>query len=523
MPPVEEIASKQLHPNKSNEYANQLNISKRSNSLEYISLQDKGPFGNDHHEGGEYIDHHDLHNQPTSSTAYLELEEASQTDHSNVNSQIEEYYSRINYASIRHKETQRKRLIALAVIVALLIAVLLLGAFINRKRTTDSSSLLYNEESVLSLSRKHCTADTETSTRNACRADFVRNMTREAFGLYRQFAWGAEGLAPVAGQPTFGRYLQYPGVSIVAAMSTFAAMDLQEELAIGEEWITTKMNVSECTRQMRPKDVVTEYIGGLLSAYVIGGGKKAVFLERAREFLQGLEPATNPSTGMLIYLYDSRTRVVRDHSWNKIASVGFQQTELIFLANLTADLQLMDRLANVRKLMTNITTTTTVDGHHHRLPPSQVNVTTGEAIFDTVPILFEDNIDFFYDMLRSYIQRGRQDRSLLQLYTEAVNRTLQAEMFKLMPNGLLYVREYDSKSGRHSFGMSHLACQLGAMLAIGARELRAVNKNATADQHLQLAVNITETCYQTANGTKTQLLPGTFMQNVTINANGLLT
>ncbi|XP_017494618.1 PREDICTED: mannosyl-oligosaccharide alpha-1,2-mannosidase IA-like [Rhagoletis zephyria] len=343
-------------------------------------------------------------------------------------------------------------------------------------------------------------------------------MTQEAFRLYREFAWGAEGLAPIAQQPTIGRNMQYPGVSIVAVMSTFAVMDLQEEWIIGEEWITTKMNVSECTQQVRPKDVITQYIGGLLSAYALCGKKKTVFLDRAREFLENLEPAINPSTGMLIYMYDNKKRVVSDHSWNIIGSVGFQQTELIFLANLTADLQLMDRLTNVQKLMSNITT---VDDH--RLPPNRVNVTTGAAISSTLRTFFEHNIDFCYDMLRSYIQRDRQDRSLLQLYTEAVDNTLKAGMFKLMDNGLLYVREYDSKSKRHSFGMSHLACQLGAMLAIGARELKAINRTATADQHFQLAVNITETCYQAANGTKTKLLPGTFMQNVTIKAIGLLT
>ncbi len=69
--------------------------------------------------------------------------------------------------------------------------------------------------------------------------------------------------------------------------------------------------------------------------------------------------------------------------------------------------------------------------------------------------------------------------------------------------------------------MYESSCLLGGMLALGARELQKTN-SSKFPLHWQLAINITDTCYQTAHKTKTKLLPYKFTHNNIIMAQGTL-
>ncbi|KAH9397308.1 hypothetical protein TYRP_003618 [Tyrophagus putrescentiae] len=75
--------------------------------------------------------------------------------------------------------------------------------------------------------------------------------------------------------------------------------------------------------------------------------------------------------------------------------------------------------------------------------------------------------------------------------------------------GRLYVQDYDFKKKLilEDKGMDGSACQLGAMLALGAQQQ---TNRSTKRLHMQLAINITETCYQAAMATTVKMVPKRF-------------
>lgn len=151
----------------------------------------------------------------------------------------------------------------------------------------------------------------------------------------------------------------------------------------------------------------------------------------------------------------------------------------------------------------------------------------------------EDARDFYFNMIRSYIQGGSVDQELLGLYTKAIETFTRMEMFKKLGDGRVYVREFDTKTHLHAYGMDEAASQLGSMLALGARELllRAEsfpftesnsNKSEgsisrTYRKHWQLAISVTETCYQAAMATVAKLVPTRFTVNRTIAVDAWVT
>ena len=387
-------------------------------------------------------------------------------------------------------------------------------------------------------SRELCSAEPTTfcseekwpskSERLACRRSFVRNMTREAFSVYRKYAWGAPAVKPNFRVPAYGVNFLFPGATIVGAMSTLWTMGLRREWRAGRQWITKQLHSAAFTENVRTVDLVTNYLGGLLSAYFLSG--EEVFLNRSLELMYGvLEPAAfSPSTGMLVRQFVPRTgQTSPNDTTNYISFIGFQQPELILLANLTTDKsrsqKIAKRLLQVRRLLVEKSWQSNSSG----LFLDQLNLTSGEPVGSEVSL---DNAAYLYNALNSYIQLGRGDGALLQLYTDAVNASLRAGMFRLVASGsennstnTMVVLSLDAATGKEAkVGMTDFHCQLGGMLALGARELLLVNSSLYR-MHLQLAVELAETCYQEATATRTGLMPQHFwLKDPRVAARGVL-
>ena len=220
---------------------------------------------------------------------------------------------------------------------------------------------------------------------------------------------------------------------------------------------------------------------------------------------------------MLPFQYNVKQRKTVE-SQNYIASIGFQRPELIYLANLTRNernksLELADHLVRIRS------TIQSVERHYGGLYLNQVDSATG-APSNIYSSMLVWATDFYYNMLRSYIQLSRRDRSLLEMYSTAVNTVQRKGLFLLSSDNNnsnnsssstgqhLYHLTYNSKTLQHYFGIDESGCALGRLFALGARELQQVNTASKhSRQHLQLAVNITESCYFTANATPAKMLP----------------
>ncbi len=343
-----------------------------------------------------------------------------------------------------------------------------------------------------------------------CRQAFVRNMTLEAFHAYKRYAWGAAELGPLSKAPSRTRLRAYPGLSIVDAMSTLWLMDLKEAWAEGLHWIERSMPPysSSLNRTLRVKEAVVDALGGLLSAYALSS--EPVLLEKAMEVYLMLDhsEAFNRNTSFLAFkINPARGREVSmAFSYNKLASVGFEQSELIWLAHLTRNRRLQRRLAQIRSRLVGIGRQTSA------LYPSLLELGNGTATKDSVVSLSEDSRDFYYNMVRALMQRGGResgDKELLLMYNTAIEAMQRRKMFEMACDGRLYVRDYDFKKRLilEDKGMDGSACQLGAMLALGAQQQ---TNRSTKRLHMQLAINLTETCYQAAMATTVKMVPKRF-------------
>ena len=111
------------------------------------------------------------------------------------------------------------------------------------------------------------------------------------------------------------------------------------------------------------------------------------------------------------------------------------------------------------------------------------------------------------------MQRGEGgesgDKELLLMYNTAIEAMQRRKMFEMACDGRLYVRDYDFKKRLilEDKGMDGSACQLGAMLALGAQQQ---TNRSTKRLHMQLAINLTETCYQAAMATTVKMVPKRF-------------
>ena len=72
-------------------------------------------------------------------------------------------------------------------------------------------------------------------------------------------------------------------------------MGLKAEFERGKRWVEGKLDFDEIDRNMEVFDSVTEYMGGLLSAYSLTGDE--MFARKAKEIADALAPAYNTSTG----------------------------------------------------------------------------------------------------------------------------------------------------------------------------------------------------------------------------------
>lgn len=98
-----------------------------------------------------------------------------------------------------------------------------------------------------------------------------------------------------------------------------------------------------------------------------------------------------------------------------------------------------------------------------------------------------------------------KDDKYRELYDKSVEGIISKLVFKAQGN--TFIAEH--RGGAQSQKMDHLVCFLGGLLALGAR-------GKTKDRDMQLAKEITETCYKMYKNTALGLSPET----ITFNQNG---
>ncbi|KAI2811336.1 hypothetical protein BLOT_002510 [Blomia tropicalis] len=152
--------------------------------------------------------------------------------------------------------------------------------------------------------------------------------------------------------------------------------------------------------------------------------------------------------------------------------------------------------------------------------PHQMNITRFIGLIDQMNPL-EDSftellkLDFYYTLIRLYLQSGDRDHWLLYTYQQLIEHIEQHRK----SDSLFFVKLYDEKLKRQREVMYDAASYVGGMLALGSdaiKRLERFNKQNVmklkkhSDRHMWMAQQLTEKIHQAASSTKTGLIPSAF-------------
>lgn len=312
---------------------------------------------------------------------------------------------------------------------------------------------------------------------------------KHAWNGYKKYAWGHDHLRPISKtyQDWFGL-----GLTIVDSIDTMYILGLDEEYQESKSWIAEKLNF-EHNKDVNLFETTIRILGGLLSVFHLS--QDNLFLQKAIDLGNRLLPSFKTSSGIPYSDVNIKTGHAHAPAWGQdssVSEVSTIQLEFRDLSRLTKD--------NKYEL-----TSFKVSEHIHLqakkegLVPMFINAETGR-FRSTSTITLGARADSYYEyLLKQWIQTGRSIDWLRDDYAEAVDGMLHLLVKKSQPNNLVFVGEL--LSGR-SFSpkMDHLVCYLPGTLALG-------HHYGLPDTHLQLAIQLMETCYQMYATTDTFLSP----------------
>ena len=110
----------------------------------------------------------------------------------------------------------------------------------------------------------------------------VKEIFTTAYATYKEKAWGHDDLAPLSGG--FNDPRNGWGATVIDALSTMAVMGLDDLFEEGVEF-ATKIDFSDSKTDdtVSVFETTIRYVGGLLSAYELGGKKEHALIDRAQE------------------------------------------------------------------------------------------------------------------------------------------------------------------------------------------------------------------------------------------------
>lgn len=150
----------------------------------------------------------------------------------------------------------------------------------------------------------------------AKQAKQVRDVYREAWRTYCQFAFGADQLRPVSGKPTtFYLNDRSTGLTIFEAIDTLWLMGLDTQVEVARKWIAEEFSPA-IPGQISVFETTIRLMGGLLAGYHVTRDPK--LLGRAVELGDRLLPAFNSPTGIPYQRVDLATGAV----WGPGTAIG---------------------------------------------------------------------------------------------------------------------------------------------------------------------------------------------------------
>ncbi|KAJ3101314.1 hypothetical protein HDU96_010055 [Phlyctochytrium bullatum] len=345
----------------------------------------------------------------------------------------------------------------------------------------------------------------EASREDREKLDAIREMMLHAWNGYKTYAWGADEVRPVSGQP-LNWYTPHSLLSTpVDALDTLHLMNLTAEYEAAKELVLTKLDMAKVDEKINLFETTIRVVGGLLGAYEMDPDER--YIAKARECLELFWPAFETPTGMPLNYINVVRKKAEDHSHGTgtvlLSEVGTIQLEWQYMSDITGD----DRYA--KKALFVYEQLRSMNWPIKGLYKKRFNPSTLEASkYGAYEYGVGGETDSFYEyMLKTHISTG--DPRYLEMYEETVG-AMEKHMIIKGADDHLFIPDAVQNTGIANFHYEsffpHLGCYLGGLFSTSAKYV----KKLSPARMMELGAAITDTCFQSYEHTKSGLGPETF-------------
>uniref|UniRef100_UPI0037E9AB3E endoplasmic reticulum mannosyl-oligosaccharide 1,2-alpha-mannosidase n=1 Tax=Semicossyphus pulcher TaxID=241346 RepID=UPI0037E9AB3E len=329
----------------------------------------------------------------------------------------------------------------------------------------------------------------EVSTGAVDRLETVRDTFRHAWKGYKSYAWGHDELKPIS--KSFGEWFGL-GLTLIDALDTMWILGLKEEFAEAKEWIEKTLTFDKNV-DVNLFETTIRVLGGLLSSYHLTGDQ--LFFDKAKDLGSRLMPAFKTPSKIPFSDVNIGKGTAHPPRWTSdstLAEVTSIQLEFRELSRLTQDPQYQDVANEVMRLVHKL------PGKHDGLVPMFINTNSGQFTHKGLYTLGARADSYYEYLLKQWIQGGKVEDDLLEDYLQAIEGVKKHLLRQTGPSRLTFVGELNQN--RFNPKMDHLVCFLPGTLALGAH-------NGLPGDHMDLAVQLMETCHQMYKQMETGLSP----------------
>nr|XP_061836739.1 endoplasmic reticulum mannosyl-oligosaccharide 1,2-alpha-mannosidase-like [Nerophis lumbriciformis]XP_061836740.1 endoplasmic reticulum mannosyl-oligosaccharide 1,2-alpha-mannosidase-like [Nerophis lumbriciformis] len=330
---------------------------------------------------------------------------------------------------------------------------------------------------------------TASAVTNIDRLEAVRDSFRHAWKGYKDYAWGHDELKPIS--KSFGEWFGL-GLTLIDSLDTMWIMGLKEEFAEARQWVEKELSFNQNV-DVNLFETTIRVLGGLLSTYHLSGDQ--LFLDKAKDLGSRLMPAFKTPSKIPFSDVNIGKGTAHPPRWtsdSSMAEVTSIQLEFRELSRLTQEPLYKDVVDEVMMKVHKL------PGKHDGLIPMFINTNSGQFSHRGIYTLGARADSYYEYLLKQWIQGGRMEDALLEDYIEAINGVKKHLVRQTAHHKLTFVGELSHN--RFSPKMDHLVCFLPGTLALGA------HYDLPGD-HMDLAVELMETCHQMYTQMETGLSP----------------